>query len=68
MAMQLENVLTFTARSKEMLELARRYATEAEKLPAGDAKRQWLEEEARRLMNDARALTEKAKEQVIRQK
>jgi cell division protein FtsB len=47
-----------------MLELAKRYAEQAEKLPSGDDKRNWLEEEAKRLIEGARALTEQAKSEV----
>lgn len=66
MSNKIENVRAITTRSKEVLELARRYAKEAEALPAGDAKRQWLEEEAKRLIDEARTLTEQAKEQFTR--
>lgn len=68
MASQIENVRATTTRSKEMLELARNYAKQAEALPENDQKRKWLEEEAQRLITEARTLTEKAKEQVIRYK
>jgi len=53
-------------RSNEMLALARRYAEQAEQLPEGDDKRTWLEEEAQRLIGEARALTAEAKDQVSR--
>jgi hypothetical protein len=62
--MAIENVRSMTARSNEMLELAKRYAEQAEKLPSGDDKRNWLEEEAKRLIEGARALTEQAKSEV----
>lgn len=65
-SVEVESVQSKTMRSNEMLALARRYAEQAEKLPEGDDKRKWLEEEAARLIGEARALTTEAKDQVSR--
>jgi len=62
----IKNVLSNLSRSNEKLEQARRYAKEAESLPEGDEKHKWLEEEAQRLISEARALTEEAKDQSSR--
>ncbi|NNG03526.1 MAG: hypothetical protein HKM95_05425 [Inquilinus sp.] len=50
-----------TARSKALIEQAKRFARQAETLPEGDDKRQWLESEAGRLYDEARELTDEAK-------
>ncbi len=55
-------------RSNELLEIARRYAQQAVELPVEDDKRKWLEQEAARLLREARALTDEAREQVDRYK
>lgn len=64
----IENVQLKTSRSNDMLERARRYLEQASQLPAGDDKRSWLEEEAQRLISEARELTESAKKQVSKYK
>ncbi|UCH46506.1 MAG: hypothetical protein JSU95_10265 [Betaproteobacteria bacterium] len=64
----IESVQLKTSRSNDMLERARRYLEDAKKLPEGDDKRLWLEEEAQRLIDEARELTESAKQQVSKYK
>ncbi|WP_126456815.1 hypothetical protein [Sulfuriflexus mobilis] len=64
--MSIEGLRSITSRSKEMLDLARHYAEQIESLPEGDDKRAWLEEEAKRLIQEARALTQQAKEQMTK--
>ncbi len=54
--------------SNELLDIARRYAQQAVELPDEDDKRKWLEQEAGRLLREARALTDEAREQVDRYK
>lgn len=61
--MSIQNVKSTTSRSNDMLQLARRYIEQAETLPKKDDKRAWLEEEAQRLIGEARELTETAKKQ-----
>lgn len=62
--MKVDDVRAKIASSKEILELARRYAAEAAELPENDEKRKGLEELAKRLIAQARTLTEAAKKLV----
>ena len=66
--MSIQSVQLKTSRSNDMLERARRYIQQAKELPEGDDKRAWLEEEAQRLISEARDLTEEAKEQASKYK
>lgn len=66
--MSIQSVQLKTSRSNDMLERARRYIEQAKDLPEGDDKRAWLEEEAQRLISEARELTEAAKEQASKYK
>jgi len=59
----IEAVQSKTMRSNELLDIARRYAQQAVELPDEDDKRKWLEQEAGRLLREARALTDEAREQ-----
>ncbi len=65
-AMKIDEVRAKTSRSSEKLELAQQLAREAEALPEGDDKRKWLEERAQKLIDEARALTETAKQAVTK--
>ncbi len=62
--MYIESVKLKTSKSNEYLSLAKRYLKQAESLPKGDDKRKWLEEEATSLFNDAKKLTDEAKQTV----
>jgi hypothetical protein len=62
--MGIEQVRAKTSKSSEKLALAQQLAKEAESLPEGDEKRRWLEEQAQKLIDDARALTETAKQDI----
>ncbi len=66
--MSIQSVQLKTSRSNDILERARRYIEQAKGLPEGDDKRAWLEEEAQRLISEARELTEEAKVQASKYK
>lgn len=53
-----------TSKSSEKLEQARKLADEAQRLPDGDDQRKWMEERAQNLIDEARKLTEMAKQEV----
>ena len=60
--MNIDDVRLKTVESKLILEQARRYAKEAEN-EAEPSKRDWLQNEVKKLFEQARELTEKAREQ-----
>ena len=60
--MGLRKASSNTARSKELLALARRYAEKAQDLSEGDDKRTWLEHESKELIEEARGLTNEARQ------
>jgi hypothetical protein len=62
--MSIKSVKLKTSKSNEYLGLAKRYLKQAESLSEGDDKRQWLEEEANRLFNEAKELSDQAKQAV----
>ena len=64
----IQGVQLKTSRSNDMLERARRYLEEAKNIADGNEKRVWLEEEAQRLISEARELTESAKQQAMKYK
>lgn len=64
--MQIDDVREKTLKSKKMLELARGYAEEAMKLPENNEKRNWLEQEASKLLVEAKNLTRQAKKKFSR--
>lgn len=66
--MSIQSLQLKTSRSNDILERARRYIEQAKGLPEGDDKRSWLEEEAQRLISEARELTEEAKVQASKYK
>lgn len=66
--MAVEDVRAKTQRSKEMLRLARSYATKAASMPEDDPQRKILEEEAQRLIEEAKSLTDEAKQEASRYK
>ena len=62
--MAIEDVREKTARSKEMLSLARQLALDAAKLPENSEERKSLEARAKDLVEQARALTDSAKQEI----
>lgn len=66
--MQIESVKLKTYKSNEILNLAKRYLKQAESLDENDDKRKWLKEEATKLFQEARSLTEEAKKEVSKYK
>jgi len=64
--MKIDEVRAKTSKSSEKLDLAQELAKEAESLPEGDDKRKWMEERAQKLIDEARALTEIAKQAITK--
>jgi hypothetical protein len=62
--MQIDDFREKTEKSKNMLEIARRYAEEAMNLPENNERRKWLEEEASRFLVEAKNLTQQVKKKV----
>jgi hypothetical protein len=63
--MNIDEVRLTTLKSNKLLELAKRYAMDAESFPPGQD-RERLEQEAKRLIAEARELTTRAKEQTAK--
>jgi len=66
--MKIEQVRDKTSRSSELLDLARKFAEDAAKLPEGSKERESLELRAQHLVDEARALTETAKQEISKYK
>jgi hypothetical protein len=62
--MKIEKVRQKTSKSNEKLELAQQLAFEALKLPEGSDERNKLEAEAQKLIEEARELTDTAKQEI----
>jgi hypothetical protein len=66
--MKIEQVKDKTSRSSELLDLARRLAEDAAELPVDSKERESLEKRAQQLVDEARALTETAKQEISKYK
>ncbi len=64
--MKIEQVKAKTSKSNEMLQLARELAEEAAQLPEGSDERKWMEERAQKLVDEARVLTDTAKQAITK--
>ena len=64
--MKIEQVRQRTSKSNEKLELAQELAFKAIQLPEDSGERKMLETEAQKLVDEARALTESAKQVVTK--
>ena len=62
--MKIEQVRQRTSKSNEKLELAQELAFKAIQLPEDSGERKLLETEAQKLVEEARALTETAKQEI----
>ena len=60
--MESSGLLLKTEQSSDLLRRAKKYIDQAESLPEGDDKRAWLESEATKLIEEARALSREVKD------
>ena len=63
-SMKIEDVRAKTSRSAELLDLAKQLAEDAARLPADSEERKALEARAQQLVDEARRLTDNAKQQI----